>query len=383
MSTLHADRFNGYPTPFFYYDMERLRRTLQSAGTAAAKHDFKLHYALKANANPRVLDAVRAAGFGADCVSGNEVKAALAAGFEPRHVVLAGVGKRDDEIQLALDQNIFSLNCESVEELEVIDRLAAGSGVTANVALRLNPNLDANTHRYITTGLEENKFGIGLWQLDDALNQATMCTSVNLTGLHFHIGSQITDLAVFKSLCIKVNEVLRRVREKGIALQHLNLGGGLGVDYHQPDADPDFESYFALFRRFIETEPRVEIHFEPGRALVAQSGTLVSRVLYVKQGAAHRFAIVDAGMTELLRPALYQSYHAIENLTNPSGTLSPYDVVGPVCESSDCFGRAVMLPEVKRGHLLVVRSAGAYGESMALRYNLRDVAPAFFSDALA
>ena len=376
---MKANRFDGIATPFYYYDIARLRRTLHNAHAAASRHNFELHYALKANSNARVLKEVLSVGFGADCVSGNEVKAALAAGFTPGHAVLAGVGKRDDEIQLALDKNIFCLNCESVEELDVINQIASANGLVANVALRLNPNLDANTHRYITTGLEENKFGIGLWQLNDALELTTRCTNVNLTGLHFHIGSQITDLNVFKSLCVKVNDVRRGIHEKSIALEHLNLGGGLGVDYHQPDSDPDFDTYFDLFGRFIE-RGNMQIHFEPGRALVAQCASLITRVLYVKQGAAHKFAIVDAGMTELLRPALYQSFHAIENLTKPFGIATAYDVVGPVCESSDSFGKAVSLPTTKRGDLLAVRSVGAYGESMALRYNLRDVAPAYYSD---
>lgn len=380
--TFPNSTFEKISTPFFYYDMERLHETLLAAKAAADKNGFHLHYALKANANPRVLTVVRNHGFGADCVSGNEVKAALDAGFKPSGIVLAGVGKRDDEIKLALQQKILSLNCESIEELEVINGLAGSMNAVAPIALRLNPNLDANTHHYITTGLEENKFGIGLWQLQDAIDKTLSFTNLWLTGLHFHIGSQITDLQVFKSLCMKVNEVLNIFSEQRIVLEHVNLGGGLGVNYHQPEDDPDFESYFDLFQRFIKREAHLQLHLEPGRALVAQCASLITRVLYVKHGASRKFAIVDAGMTELLRPALYQSYHQIENLTNTNHQSSAYDVVGPVCESSDCFRKAVMLPETQRGHLLAIRSAGAYAESMSLRYNLRDAAASVFSDDL-
>jgi diaminopimelate decarboxylase len=384
MLTGYINQFNKLATPFYFYDVVLLQRTLQLAQAAARKHDFTLHYALKANSNDRILTLIRDNGFGADCVSGNEVKKALEQRFKPDHVVFAGVGKSDSEMEHALRNNIFCFNCESVEELDVLNQVASNLSTKAPVALRLNPNLDANTHHYITTGLEENKFGIGLWQLDEALDKIKSLSNVEFVGLHFHIGSQITDLQVFKSLCVKVNDVLKRLHDRRMLVQHLNLGGGLGVNYHQPDAEAvsDFETYFGLFTKFIDVDSSTKVHLEPGRALVAQCGSLITRVLFVKKGMRTNFVIADAGMTELIRPALYQSYHRIDNLSNVKGATQPYDVVGPVCESSDCFAKAMLLPETKRGDLLAIRTTGAYGESMASRYNLRDIAPSVFSDQL-
>ncbi|SFC08602.1 diaminopimelate decarboxylase [Parapedobacter composti] len=369
--------FSHKETPFYYYDLALLQRTLDQAKQAATAHGFHVHYALKANFNDRVLDLIRDAGFGADCVSGNEVKKAIETGFSPDAIVFAGVGKSDKEIQYALDHDIFAFNVESVQELKVIDGLAAVRGKKANVALRINPNVDAQTHHYITTGLNENKFGISHWELGDAIDTLRACQHIELIGIHFHIGSQITDLNVFKSLCVKVNELNSWFDERGFRLRVLNVGGGLGVDYHDPDANsiPDFRSYFQVFADFIERKPGQEVHFELGRALVSQCGSLISRVLYVKHGIKKNFLILDAGMTELMRPALYQAYHKIERLGAPSASeaeLVHYDVVGPICESSDCFGKEVLLPPSARGDLIAIRTAGAYGEVMASRYNLRD-----------
>ena len=380
--------FREKETPFYYYDMELLAKTLDAAATAADTYGFHIHYALKANFNSRILQQVRQAGFGADCVSGNEVKAAIDAGFSAEKIVFAGVGKADKEILTALEHDIMSFNVESLQELEVIASLAAASGRTARVALRINPNVDAQTHHYITTGLDENKFGIKTWELADCLEIIHQASSLELSGIHFHIGSQITDLNVFKSLCVKVNEFNNWFDERGYRLRVLNVGGGLGVNYHDPDQDPvaDFEAYFAVFNQFLEQKPGQEVHFELGRALVAQCGSLVSKVLYVKSGIKKNFLILDAGMTELMRPALYQAYHKIEHLSAPEdqvGTTQHYDVVGPICESSDCFGKEVELPLTERGDLLAIRTAGAYGEVMASRYNLRDEIRYVYSDEVS
>ncbi len=370
-------------TPFYYYDMEVLNATIQRCTLEAGRYGYHLHYALKANSNPGILKIISNAGFGADCVSGNEVKAALEYGFQANKIVFAGVGKTDDELQLALLHGIQSINVESLQEMEVINNLASGMGVKARISLRIIPNVDAHTHRYITTGLEENKFGILPWQFDAVLEKLRSLDSLELQGLHFHIGSQITDLAVFKSLCERVNEINAWFMEHGYLTDIINVGGGLGVDYSQPDkcSIPDFASYFGIFHDLIELQGRQQLHFEPGRAIVAQCGSLITRVLFVKEGVNTRFAIVDAGMNDLLRPALYQSYHKIENLTS-TGEKRKYDVVGPVCESSDCFGKAVILPETRRGDLIAIRSAGAYGQTMASRYNLRDLAGEIYSDEL-
>lgn len=373
-------KFQQLKTPFYYYDLALLERTLDAAAKASSPYNFHVHYAMKANTNAAVLKLINQYGFGADCVSGGEVQYAVDSGFTNNKIVFAGVGKSDDEINLGLQHDIFCFNAESVAELEVLNELAAKAGKTARIALRINPNVNANTHKYITTGLEENKFGINIWELDGVLEVLKKLGNLELIGIHFHIGSQITDLSVFKNLCLRVNELNQWFFEKRINLKVLNVGGGLGVNYQEPDAQsiPDFEAYFALFNRFLELRQGQEIHFELGRALVAQCGSLITKVLYIKNGIKTNFAIVDAGMTELIRPALYQAYHKIENITNGADITEKYDVVGPICESSDCFGKAVSLPPTKRGDLIAIRTAGAYGEVMASNYNLREKAPVIF-----
>jgi len=371
----------GLQTPYYYYDMALLEQTLQCVRNEADQYGYKVHYAVKANANERLLKAIKAKGFGADCVSGNEVQKALDCGFDPSGVVYAGVGKSDREINIGLDNNIACFNVESIPELEIIDELAGLKGKVANVALRINPNVNANTHHYIRTGLEENKFGINQWDLENVLDVLKRMKHVKLLGLHFHIGSQIMDLKSFKDLCLRVNEIQKWFISHQVFPEVINVGGGLGIDYEQPDenAIPDFKSFFKLFDEILELKPGQELHFELGRSMVAQCGVLMSKVLYVKNGVNTKFAIIDAGMNDLIRPALYQAYHKVENLTS-TGETEKYDVVGPICESSDCFGKAIALPETKRGDLITIRSAGAYGEVMANGYNLREIPTAYYSD---
>jgi diaminopimelate decarboxylase len=248
--------------------------------------------------------------------------------------------------------------------------------------LRINPNVDAYTHKYITTGLEENKFGINPHEFDSVLDLITTLPGIELTGLHFHIGSQISDLTPFKNLCLRVNEINRWFIQKGFLLPHINVGGGLGINYKEPDKQPvvDFESFFKVFKQFLELMPQQQVHFELGRAIIGQCGSLISRALYVKKGINTNFVILDAGMTELIRPALYQAYHKIENLNAMirNSEIRKYDIVGPICESSDCFGKAVELPETQRGDIMAIRSAGAYGEVMSSGYNLRDKVNSYF-----
>jgi diaminopimelate decarboxylase len=391
-SKANINKFQQLETPFYYYDMEVLRQTLDACRDASAKHGFHVHYAMKANFNPRVLDMIQSFGFGADCVSGNEVKAAIDHGFDKGKVVFAGVGKSDKEINLALDADIFCFNVESVQELNIIDELAGAKNKKANVAIRINPNVDAHTHHFITTGLDENKFGINIWQLPDVAAALRKCSNLQFLGIHFHIGSQITDLEVYKSLCTRINEMQDWFEDHGFQVKVLNTGGGLGVDYYNPDGNiADFENYFQVFKSFLNVKPGQEVHFELGRALVAQSASLISRVLYVKNGLKKNFLILDAGMTELIRPMLYQAYHQIENLSQEPKTLATdnpqpatdkvkYDVVGPICESTDCFQKDVDLPESFRGDLIAVRTAGAYGEVMASGYNLRDRVGSIYSE---
>lgn len=377
------DKFNKLQTPFYYYNTELLRETLSLVRTEAGKYGYHVHYAVKANSNHKILTIIRENGLGADCVSGGEIKACLEAGFPSGKIVFAGVGKADWEINMGLDNNIFCFNVESLAELEVINELAAAKGKTASVALRINPEVDAHTHAYITTGLKENKFGINLCQLDSVLDQFDLLKNVKLIGLHFHIGSQITDLSSFQSLCSRVNEIQESMSKRRIIVDHLNFGGGLGIDYQHPNRQsiPDFKEYFAIFNKHMKLRPQQSVHFEPGRSIVGQCGSLISKVLYVKDGSSKKFAILDAGFTELIRPALYQAYHKIENISS-EGETEKYDVVGPVCESSDCFGKEVDLNKIHRGDLIALRSAGAYGEIMASQYNCRQLPKAYFSDTL-
>jgi diaminopimelate decarboxylase len=370
-------------TPFYYYDIALLKKTLEVVKEESKKYGFILHYAVKANANRRILDIIAAAGFGADCVSGNEVKAASGAGFPSCKIVFAGVGKTDREIKLALDYDIFCFNVESLPELEVINQLAKSKDKTARIALRINPNVDAHSHEYITTGLNENKFGFGLSSLPEVIKAIKDLSNIELIGIHFHIGSQITDLNVFKSLCERVNTLQDFFEKEGVALKEINVGGGLGIDYEDPDQHPipDFAGYFALFHENLKLRPGQRLHFELGRSIIAQCGNLISRVTYVKQGESKQFVILDAGMTDLIRPALYQAYHKVENISSDFIEKN-YDVVGPICESSDVFVKDYPLNETHRGDLLALRSAGAYGEIMASQYNCRELPKAYYSDSL-
>ena len=382
-SDFPTEKFKSQQTPFYYYDTDLLNKTLQTAVTEASKYNYHLHYAVKANANPRILSMIQAAGLGADCVSGYEIEAALAAGFSPSKIVFAGVGKADWEIQLGLDKNIFCFNAESIPELEIINELAAQAGKTANVALRINPEVDADTHQHITTGTKEDKFGINLDQLEHVLDCLENLKSLRLMGLHFHIGSQLTRLEPFIDLCKRMEELQQQFVFRGIHLEHINFGGGLGINYQNPDeqAIPDFKTYFEIFHRYFKALPNQQIHFEPGRSIVGQCGTLISKVLYVKEGSFKKFVILDAGFTELIRPAFYDAYHQIENLSSNEKT-DIYDVVGPICESSDCFGKDRELPLTHRGDWIALRSAGAYGEIMASQYNCRKLPKTYFSDTL-
>lgn len=383
-SNFPINSFSKIETPFYYYDISLLRKTLDALKAELAGHDnYHVHYAVKANANRRLLNIINEYGFGADCVSGGEIEAALGAGFTPDTIVFAGVGKSDKEINLALSAGISCFNVESIPELENIDRLAKEQKKVATVALRINPNIDAHTHSYITTGLSENKFGIDMTLIDKVLDRLSELKNVKFTGLHFHIGSQITDMDAFRSLAVRINDIQEVFYRRMIVVDSINVGGGLGVDYHNPDENPvpDFHEYIETFKKYLVLRPKQHLHFELGRSVVCQCGSLISRVLYVKEGVNKKFAILDAGMTDLVRPALYQAYHKIENLTS-SAPVEEYDVVGPICESSDCFGKAIELNAAERGDIFALRSAGAYGEIMASRYNCRELPKAYFSDAL-
>lgn len=379
-----VEKLQSIQTPFYYYDAELLRQTLRAINDEASRHEgFVVHYAVKANANPKVLRLIREAGLGSDCVSGGEVEASIKAGFPNTKIVFAGVGKSDWEINIGLDNDIFCFNVESIPELEVINELAAAKGKVARIAFRLNPNVGAHTHANITTGLAENKFGIDMNDMLTVIEEASKMQNVKFVGLHFHIGSQILDMGDFEALCNRVNDLQDLLEKHRIRVEHINVGGGLGVDYAHPNRlpIPDFKAYFDTYAKKLKLRNGQTLHFELGRAVVAQCGSLITRTLYVKQGAVKKFAIVDAGFTDLIRPALYQAYHKIENITSEE-PLQAYDVVGPICESTDVFAKQIDLNGTKRGDLLAIRSAGAYGEIMASQYNLRRLPIGYMSDEL-
>lgn len=382
--TFPVNKFRELETPFYYYDVNVLRETLSCINKEAGKYNnFCVHYAVKANANHKVLTIIRESGLGADCVSGGEIRAAIKAGFPTNKIVYAGVGKTDWEINLGLDYDIFCFNVESVPELEIINELAAAKGKTARVAFRINPNVGAHTHANITTGLAENKFGISMEDMDKVIDMAGTLPHVKFVGLHFHIGSQILDMGDFVALCNRVNELQEKLYARQIIVEHINVGGGLGIDYAHPNrqAIPNFTEYFATYHKHLKLRPQQTLHFELGRAVVGQCGSLISKVIYVKQGTNKQFAILDAGMTDLIRPALYQAYHKIENITSEE-PIETYDVVGPICESSDVFGKAIDLNKAHRGDLFALRSAGAYGEIMASAYNCRALPKGYTSEEL-
>ena len=383
------EKLESIATPFYYYDMALFRRTLDHVAELAKKHNIKIHYAVKANVERRLLEEISAKGFGADCVSGNEVLHAHDCGFPAEKIVFAGVGKSDKEIYNSLKLGIEAFNCESLQELYVINEMAHRYGVKARVSVRINPDIDAHTHKYVTTGLYENKFGISQHEFEKLIDILKKSENIQFYGLHFHIGSQITRVnEVFALECQRVNEIVAYFERQGLKVDNINLGGGLGVDYDDPDENPiaDFETWFQTISENISKRDDQTVHVEPGRSLVAQCATLISRVLFVKSGETKNFLIMDAGMNDLIRPALYGAYHKIENLSAAQRTFFPthqaYDIVGPVCESSDVWGAGRLLPLSVRGDIMAIRSTGAYGQVMASRYNMKDLAPSVFSDAL-
>ena len=379
---LPVDTLQEHSTPFYYYDLELLRSTLKAINKEISDSPFVVHYALKANANPVILREIVQAGMGADLVSGNEVNAALEAGFSAGKMAYAGVGKTDWEIETGIDSDIYCFNVESVPEIEVINEIAGRRGKTAGIAIRVNPNVDAHTHRYITTGTTDNKFGIDIPVLDEVVDKVLSLPNIHLRGLHFHIGSQITEMEPFRLLCEKANELLEHFDARGIHFEMIDMGGGLGVDYKNPEKNSiaNFKGFFDIFKQHLKVRPGQMVHFELGRSIVAQCGALVTRVVFVKENSIKKFVILDAGMTDLIRPALYSAHHKIVNLTSQASAVETYDVVGPICESSDVFGHNEQLPLTQRGDLVAILTAGAYGESMASRYNMRNLPQCHFAD---
>jgi len=379
----NPERIQTLETPFWYYDMDLFRRTVDEVVSAADKYGISVHYSLKANYEKRLLEVLKDRKIGVDCVSGNEVQYSIINGVEPAGIVFAGVGKSDKEIVYAMKVGIGSFNCESIEELEIIESLAAKEGLRANVSLRINPEVDAKTHKFITTGLEMDKFGIPKKSVPRAVEVLRRSPHLDFRGLHFHIGSQITDVEnVFINECRSANNIISYFEEQGFDVANIDLGGGLGIDYHNPDSHPipEFDLWFRTLRENLKLRPGQRIHVEPGRAIVGQCVSLVSRVILVKEGEKKNFVILDTGMNDLLRPALYGAYHKIENLSSKSSELRLYDIAGPICETADVLAEDRVLPETNRGDLIAIRSAGAYGSVMSSGYNMRTPAYAVFSD---
>ncbi|MCQ2245815.1 MAG: diaminopimelate decarboxylase [Bacteroidaceae bacterium] len=383
--TFPVEKFQKMETPFYYYDTNILRETLKCINEEAGKYNnFCVHYAVKSNANDKVLKIIREAGLGVDCVSGGEIRAAINAGFPANKIVYAGVGKSDWEINLGLEKNIFCFNVESIPELEIINELAAAQNKVAQVCFRINPNVGAHTHANITTGLAENKFGIAMEDMEKVIALAAQLSNIEFIGLHFHIGSQILEMGDFVALCNRINELQEQLAKAHIKVKHINVGGGLGIDYQHPNKQPipNFKDYFATYAKHLKLNDDQYLHFELGRAVTGQCGTLITKTLYVKQGTHKQFCIVDAGMTDLIRPALYQAFHKIENISSEE-PMETYDVVGPICESSDVFVKAFDLNKCHRGDLIALRSAGAYGEIMASGYNCRQLPKGYITEDFA
>ena len=379
----NPERVATLETPFWYYDMDLFRSTVDAVVAAARKYDIKVHYSIKANTEKRLVEVIKDRGIGIDCVSGNEVRWSIVNGVEPSGIVFAGVGKSDAEILYAMKVGIGSFNCESLEELEILEAIAAKEGLRANVSLRINPEVDAKTHKFITTGLEMDKFGIPKRFMGKAVEILKNSPHLDFKGLHFHIGSQITDVEnVFTNECRSAKGIIDYFEEQGLKVSTIDLGGGLGIDYHNPDshAIPEFDLWFKTLRDNLPLRPGQELHVEPGRSIVGQCVSLISRVILVKEGEKKNFVILDTGMNDLLRPALYGAYHKIENLDGAGRELRLYDVAGPICESADVLAEDRVLPETRRGDLIAIRSAGAYGSVMSSGYNMRTPAYAVFSD---
>lgn len=376
-------RNNSLITPCYIYDTRLLDDTFSRAKVELEKKfkNAEIHYAIKANHNPEIINFVKKYDMGIDCVSGGEIKRALEQGVDPNRIVFAGVGKADWEIELAIDSNVFILNCESLEEIEVVNQTAKTKHKQVNICLRINPNIDAQTHHYISTGEFDDKFGIAFVDVLKWLeNDFAKFSNINLVGLHYHVGSQILNYQVFQSLAITTNEHIKLLQQKGINIEHINFGGGLGIDYENPRQNPitDFEHFFASFAQFFEYSDDIKLHFELGRSLVGQSGILLAQVLFNKTTQQTDFLIVDAGMTELIRPALYQAQHKIVGLVDDIHNKQHYHVVGPICESSDVFAKYYPLPKLKRGDLIAIYSAGAYGKVLSSEYNLRPDVKEYF-----
>ena len=390
-SLLDIEKLKKYETPYYYYNTSLLNETIAEALRLAKQHNLKIHFSLKSNFNEKIVRLFAShEEIGADCVSGGEVDYSLKF-FPKEKIVFAGIGKTDKEIENAVDNGIFCLNVESYEELENLNEICKRKKKKMNFATRINPNIEAHTHEKIITGLNENKFGIYLEEDENKyynkikevyFNLNNKYEYLNFIGLHFHIGSNILNFTDFAVLCKKIDKIVDKLNDNNISITYLNLGGGLGVDYNETYLHPipDFEGYFNTYLTNLTClqkigpnyngNKNITLHFELGRSLIAQSGYVISKVNYVKEGIKKKFAILDAGMNDLIRPAMYDALHQIERV-ELNDEKEMYDVVGPICESSDVFAKNYTMDKLQKGDYVLIRTAGAYGESMASKYNFR------------
>lgn len=377
---LHAENVNltaladQVGTPFYVYSEATLRRHYNVFADAFAGLDPLIAYSVKANSNIAVLKVLASEGAGADVVSGGELHRALSAGVSARDIVFSGVGKSADEMRAALQAGIYQFNVESAPELAALNDVAQSMALRAPVALRINPDVAAGGHDKISTGRAEDKFGIAWSQARRLYAAARAMDNIEIVGVDLHIGSQITELAPFEAAFTKVRNLITDLRTDGCAIERLDLGGGLGVPYDEGAEPPKPDAYGAMIRK-VTKDLDVRLIFEPGRMIAANAGVLVSRVVFVKEGEARRFAILDAAMNDLMRPALYDAHHHIKPVRQTAAPAQDYDVVGPVCESTDRFAKARAIAGVEPGALLAIMTAGAYGASLSSQYNSRPLIP--------
>ena len=367
-----AERFG---TPLYVYSRDALESHYTAFDDAFGEHSHRICYAVKANSNLAVLNVLARCGAGFDIVSGGELERVLRAGGDPDKIVFSGVGKTAEEIALGLDEGIMQFNVESLPELELLSQVATSLGVTAEIAIRINPDVDAKTHAKISTGKKENKFGVDLVDAPDAFRRAAELPGIEPVSIAVHIGSQLTDLAPYRAAFERVAELTRALQADGIAIAHLDLGGGLGIPYDAEDPPPP-DAYARMVKETVG-DLGLPIMLEPGRLIVGNAGVLLSRALFVKPGREKTFLILDAAMNDLIRPAMYDAWHDIVPVREPApgSDRAVYDIVGPVCESGDTFAKAREMPELAAGDLVAFRSAGAYGAVMASEYNTRPLVP--------
>lgn len=377
------NKFNSIKTPFYYYNLDILNKNISELFSSLEKTN-KVHFALKSNSNKKLLKILKLSGLGIDAVSSNEIKRAIEVGFSPRDIVFAGVGKSDDEIHYALQKEISYLNCESFEEIDVINEISKNMNKIADISIRINPSIKTGTHKNIETGNKNNKFGIDLNDIGLVIERIKDLNNISVVGFHFHLGSQIDSDTPFLKLCEVANEMNDLFYKKNLIVKHINVGGGLSIDYKDPinNQVSDFKNFYKIFNQNLRLKENQNIHSELGRSIIGQCGFLVSKVLFNKKSYGRNYLIVDAGMNDLMRPALYNSFHKILNISSKNLNFKKYDVVGPVCESSDVFATDYELPISSRNDIIIICSTGAYGESMSSNYNLRNSLKSYFSDSI-